>query len=83
MKLIVLNLAPRLYLEDDWTFNICNIKGGKDCCKYLVTGQHGFACAKLEDRIRVQIDFLAHKFTAKGNNCPGLIMLDGTLISRN
>jgi hypothetical protein len=83
MKLIVLNLAPRLYLEDDWTSKWCRVGQGAKCCRYLVSGQHGLVCAKLEDRIRIQIDFLADKFEAKGDNCPGLIMLDGTLVSRN
>jgi len=52
--------------------NICKLGQGKDCCRYLICGIKGFACAKNSD-LAVKLDCLVetNKMIAQGNNCEG------------
>lgn len=52
---------------------ICNVGGGPDCCRYLVSGPGGITCAKLTG-LRAEIDrrVAAGMFTARADNCDGL-----------
>ena len=57
--------------------DICKIGQGHDCCRYLVMGSTGFACAKyssaksiLDARVK------NHDIVARGDNCDGYAMTE-------
>jgi hypothetical protein len=59
-------------IDPDHLINVCEV-AMEACCRYLVVGPGGFACAKHTD-LRAIIDkrVAAGTFRAQGDNCPGL-----------
>ena len=51
--------------------NICKLKQGKDCCRYLVCGTNGFECAKLGP-LKGVIDGKVQYMVAQADNCEGV-----------
>jgi hypothetical protein len=82
-KAFFIRISPRLFLEDEIIFNLCHIGEGEETCRYLVAGAHGYACIKFIPQAKAEVDKIAHTFVAKGDNCPGMPMLDGYQMSRN
>lgn len=82
-KKVSIDKHPRLFLEDDVVFNICRIGHYAKTCRYVAAGQHGFACLKLMPEAKAKLDKIAHTMIAKGDNCEGIPMLTGHIISRN
>lgn len=72
---------PQLFIPEWFARKICLLGHGEKCCKYLTAGQHGFYCAKLDEKLKQQIDML--KLVAKGDNCPGTPMKSGIEEARN
>jgi hypothetical protein len=54
---------------------VCRIGRGAACCRYLVGGPDGVACAKEDDELRQAIDRRAGSMTAQADNCPGYLHL--------
>ena len=53
---------------------ICKIGQGAECCRFLVTFELGFECAKYSD-LHDTIQSRVASMTAKGDNCDGLFLL--------
>lgn len=59
-------------LEFDYVTGTCKIGQEAECCRYLVTGPHGFECAKLTGmKGTIDLRVAAGTFTAQGDNCDG------------
>lgn len=60
-----------MLLSRDRVRNICKLGRGADCCKFLLAGQQGLECGKLDS---VLGPMLAIKpgMVAKGDNCDGI-----------
>jgi hypothetical protein len=58
----------------DQVKNICRIGQGANCCKYLVIGQDGFECMKVnkDDKIVVDESWKRYEHVAQGDNCEGV-----------
>lgn len=53
--------------------DICKIGQGSNCCKYLVAGEKGFECMKINPANKKVIDdnWAHNKHVAQGDNCDG------------
>ena len=77
-------LIPRqLFLADFFVKDVCRVGQLDKTCKYLTIGENGFVCAKLLPGAKELIDHHKANFIAKGNNCPGIPMLDPKFIRGN
>lgn len=58
--------------KTDYLKQVCKIGQGAECCRYVVAGQSGIACAKLSE-MKATIDDRVAKnlFTAIADNCEG------------
>ena len=47
-------------LDYDDAYNICKLGQGSECCGFLITGKHGYECAKcsqgLKDTIKIRLE---------------------------
>jgi hypothetical protein len=52
--------------------SVCKIGQGVACCRYVVGRANGMGCAKLDGKVRPEIDKRADSMKAKGDNCDGV-----------
>lgn len=57
----------------------CKIGQGAACCKYPLMSAHGWTCGKLDPSLKAQIDARASRMKAKGDNCEGRDLSEGTM----
>jgi len=57
----------------DYIKKVCKIGQGSNCCRYLIAGEMGFECAKLNPDLKALMDtrVKAEINIAKGDNCSG------------
>lgn len=58
----------------DHVKNICKIGQAKECCRYLVAGEDGFECGKMDDKMKEILDLRvsAELQTGVADNCDGI-----------
>lgn len=68
----------QIALDNKYIKEVCKIGQVHDCCRYLIGGEVGLQCAKLEPELKVQLDERVNRktITARGDNCEGKSMYD-------
>ena len=65
-------------IDEQMARQTCKIGQGHTCCRYLFAGPAGLECGKLNPEMKSYADqrVATGSFTAQGDNCDGIEMLD-------
>lgn len=55
---------------------VCKAGQGPACCRYITMGSDGWACAKIDPKLKAIIDTRQYAMKAKGDNCEGITDLN-------
>jgi hypothetical protein len=82
-KLTIQNIPDWLCLAQAHAEEVCKLGQGPATCRYLTLGENGWFCAKLDKKLKGDIDRQQETFMAKGDNCDGIRMISAKLVNNN